>query len=506
MRFTPFCHLRALPLAAVLLAALLGAACKDASGPGGRGRPGITVLDQIASDSVGARGGTLRLEVRDSSGAPAEGVMVEVVALTAPSPCPPCETWSTLYVGTGEQGPWNPAMTLAAGAGGALTLHVLLGWVAGEGGLVVRVPSLGYADTVRVTVHPGAAVGMRVAPADTAVAIGGSYTLRAAAVDRHGNARPDPVTLTTASSDLSLQGATVRGVSFGRAEIRTASGAHTGQAFVSVVPGGTVAAMRLPPAGPRQTVLTGLDGSNLHTLPSAPNGVVEDWNRQGTQLLVLYDELDQPDRISVYDMAAGTSRVVVDVTGHPRLRHLSSPRFAPDGEWIYFSGYESGAGWPLLWRIRPDGTGLELLTPPGAYVAADQPAVSPDGTRVVYVGSRASGDYTSLYVLDLASGTHTKLHTEGVARPRWSPTGEWISFTGSHEYRPFLVRPDGGGARELVLAPLPPIAYRAVWSPDGRWLLATSRDLWVVIDVATGEPVRLPQRMTELLRDPVWRP
>ena len=61
------------------------------------------------------------------------------------------------------------------------------------------------------------------------------------------------------------------------------------------------------------------------------------------------------------------------------------PEYSPDGEWIYFNS-EHGASTPghaQIFRMRPDGSGLEQLT-------FDErvnwfPHVSPDGRRVLYV-------------------------------------------------------------------------------------------------------------------------
>ncbi len=57
------------------------------------------------------------------------------------------------------------------------------------------------------------------------------------------------------------------------------------------------------------------------------------------------------------------------------------PVFSPNGQWIYFSA-DNGAKWDI-YRIKPDGTGLENLTntPLSDEFSIN---VSPDGTKMVY--------------------------------------------------------------------------------------------------------------------------
>ena len=51
--------------------------------------------------------------------------------------------------------------------------------------------------------------------------------------------------------------------------------------------------------------------------------------------------------------------------------------------------------------------------------------------------------------------------------PRWSPNGEWISFSASRSFSSgvFIVHPDGTGLRQLTKT-----GGWAVWWPDGEHL------------------------------------
>lgn len=92
------------------------------------------------------------------------------------------------------------------------------------------------------------------------------------------------------------------------------------------------------------------------------------------------------DLIAYETLAAGGSPSIATIEvggGTPRL--LTSgrdPSFTPDGAWIVFSARSRGR-W-ALWRMRPDGSGRVRL---GASALEEHdPAVSPDGRYVLFVG------------------------------------------------------------------------------------------------------------------------
>ena len=54
------------------------------------------------------------------------------------------------------------------------------------------------------------------------------------------------------------------------------------------------------------------------------------------------------------------------------------PAWSPDGQWIVFTSERNGSA--DLYRVKPDGTGLQRLTTNRAY--EDQADVSPDGQKL----------------------------------------------------------------------------------------------------------------------------
>jgi Tol biopolymer transport system component len=131
------------------------------------------------------------------------------------------------------------------------------------------------------------------------------------------------------------------------------------------------------------------------------------------------------------------------------------------GDWIVFTSERAGSA--DLFRVHPDGTGLERLTEDPAY--DDQAAFSPDGKRIVFVSTRAGGR-SNLWILDAASHKATALTSGngGDFRPSWSPDGAWIAFSSDRDsdFRPgkgrwerlhlvdvYLIHPDGTGLKRI---------------------------------------------------------
>jgi TolB protein len=163
-----------------------------------------------------------------------------------------------------------------------------------------------------------------------------------------------------------------------------------------------------------------------------------------------------------------------------------SPSYSADGTWVVFT--RETAGLSDVYRIHPDGSGLERLTDDPAF--DDQGVLSPDGRTLAFVSTRGSGT-ANLWLLDLAAKTYTNLtmNEGGNFRPAWSPDGAWLAFSSDREgttgVNPghwellqstgiYVVRPDGTGLRRITRPG--GVAGSPAWSPDGKSVLFYETD------------------------------
>jgi len=91
-----------------------------------------------------------------------------------------------------------------------------------------------------------------------------------------------------------------------------------------------------------------------------------------------------------------------DGSGERSLKQSGSldynPAWSPKDDWIAITSERAGSA--DLYRIHPDGTGLDRLTDDPAY--NDQAAFSPEGKQIVSVTTRASGN-ANIWILDTAT-------------------------------------------------------------------------------------------------------
>jgi Tol biopolymer transport system component len=141
----------------------------------------------------------------------------------------------------------------------------------------------------------------------------------------------------------------------------------------------------------------------------------------------------------------------------------------------------------------------------GAY---QNPAVSPDGTRIAVTQLDRQSANSNIWVLDVARGNSIKVTFKPGRNdsPVWSPDGKSIMFSSNNAGHMdlYLKSADGSGEERLVLK-TEQDKRPTSWSKDGRFLLyesadpKTGNDIWVLPDpaVAAGNPKPIPYLRTE---------
>jgi TolB protein len=208
----------------------------------------------------------------------------------------------------------------------------------------------------------------------------------------------------------------------------------------------------------------------------------------------------------VADADGGNERPVT-----PHKENEYSPSLSADGKWIVFTSEQAGQS--DIYRVHPDGSGLQQLTNDPAF--DDQGALSPNGEVLAFVSTRGAGN-ANIWILDLATKKYRNLTlcSAGDFRPSWSPDGKWIAFSSDRDANPgvfpgqwellqstgiYIIHPDGTDLRRLTKAG--GFAGSPAWSHDGSKVLfyetdetgaylaknARSRTEVVSIDVGSGE-------------------
>ena len=155
-----------------------------------------------------------------------------------------------------------------------------------------------------------------------------------------------------------------------------------------------------------------------------------DWSRSGQ---IVYTA----------NTGAGFEIWVVDASGDTPPRNLTGhlagsqfqPSWSPVGTRIAYASDQDGDN--DIWVMNADGTGHRNLTTGNITVDGrsladskeEQPAWSPDGTRIVYVSDRGGGD-NDIWVMNADGTGHRVLHDNNnpESKPEWSPDGSRIIF------------------------------------------------------------------------------
>jgi Tol biopolymer transport system component len=158
-----------------------------------------------------------------------------------------------------------------------------------------------------------------------------------------------------------------------------------------------------------------------------------------------------PEQIYVAPATGGFGTPLTNGVGH-------EPNWSPNGSRIAFDAYNGGFGYVDLHIVAPDGSGTPLIVPPSPYTEWTFNAWSPDGGRIAYRATAASGATVYRVMNADGSGDHPLASPgEGDARSAsWSPDGSRIVYEGAliadiGKRNLYVVNADGsGGAQPLT--------------------------------------------------------
>lgn len=136
--------------------------------------------------------------------------------------------------------------------------------------------------------------------------------------------------------------------------------------------------------------------------------------------------------------------------------------------WIAFANWRPGV--QGIDMIRADGSDYKKLTGDNVWDYYTSPAWSPDGEWIAY--SRSHNDSDQLYILNVKDGSiYTLTSGPGYkSSPSWSPDGLRIVYNESHNNQVdiYIINRDGTGRKALAASALG--EFSPAWSPDGQMI------------------------------------
>jgi len=184
------------------------------------------------------------------------------------------------------------------------------------------------------------------------------------------------------------------------------------------------------------------------------------------------------------------------------------PNWAPDNSKLAFVSFRPKPEVTIYSYI--DGSRLPF---PLFNTFASTPAISPDGTEVVFSLRTPRGD-ADLFISKL-DGSNRRNITNNPAvdsSPTWSPSGRQIAFVSNREggvWQIYICDADGSNVRRIVKEGGD--VDSPAWSPDGKWLafhwkphLGVNYDLFIA-EVASGAMRQLTSNSGSN-ESPSWAP
>ena len=186
-------------------------------------------------------------------------------------------------------------------------------------------------------------------------------------------------------------------------------------------------------------------------------------------LVAFYSDID--GNTEIYIMQADGSDLL-RLTDDPGFD--DSPALSPDGSQVVFLSARDDPApkFPNLkyeiYLVNSDGQNLRRLTE--TETGEDHPAWSPDGSKILFDADYDADGFYEIYTLDV-DGTNLTRLTDNAANDQfadWSPDGQQIAFSSDRNGNWDIFVMDADGGSQQALTDSPDWELFPAWSPDGK--------------------------------------
>ncbi len=229
--------------------------------------------------------------------------------------------------------------------------------------------------------------------------------------------------------------------------------------------------------GSKEIYAVDYDGENLVKFTNDRSiALLPRWSQDAARIYYTTYRHDNPDMFEI-DLKAGKIRPFATFQG------LNIPGgFSPDGQTMVMT--LSKGDDPNIYSLNIVTRELKKLL--SRFGVSSSPTYAPDGKQIAFISDRAGNP--QIFVLDMETNKMRKLtRMNWCDSPNWSPTGEWIVFSGRETVKEklniFLTDLTGSQIRRLTSDSGD--NEDPSWSPDGRFIAFTSsrrgrRELYIM--------------------------
>ena len=165
--------------------------------------------------------------------------------------------------------------------------------------------------------------------------------------------------------------------------------------------------------------------------------------------------------------------------------------------WLSFDSPANDRPLRVASLLAPEGSEYNFVGA-GSFVAI--PALSPDGTRLVFGARSPDGKATQLWVRSLDSQTAQPLPgTEGASRPFWSPDSRYVAFGSTADQA--LKKIDVLGGPPVTITPLADTFQGGSWNAEGVIIFADNSRQSPIMKVSNGGGTPVPASSVEKDKD-----